>query len=44
MVDLPKKLLKAGVKTEFITVSGGLHGKFDKEKNTKFNSAIMKLN
>ena len=34
-VDLHKKLLEAGVKTEFITVEGGLHGKFEKEKTTK---------
>jgi acetyl esterase/lipase len=42
-VDLHKKLLAAGVKTEFITVPGGLHGKFDKEKNTEINNAIMKF-
>lgn len=42
-VDLHKKLLAAGVKTEFITVQGGLHGKFDKEKNSEINKAIMKF-
>lgn len=42
-VDLHKKLLEAGVKTEFITVPGGLHGKFDKEKNTEITKAIMKF-
>lgn len=42
-VDLHKKLLEAGVKTEFITVPGGLHGKFDKEKNTEINKAIMRF-
>lgn len=42
-VDLHKKLLEAGVKTEFITVPGGLHGKFDKEKNSEINKAIMKF-
>jgi len=42
-VDLHKKLLAAGVKTEFITVPGGLHGKFDKEKNSEINKAIMKF-
>ncbi|MEZ5029412.1 MAG: alpha/beta hydrolase [Ferruginibacter sp.] len=40
-VDLHKKLLEAGVKTEFITVEGGLHGNFEKEKNTEINKAIM---
>lgn len=39
-VDLHKKLLAAGVTTEFITVPGGLHGKFDKEKNSEINKAI----
>ena len=42
-VDLHKKLIEAGVKTEFITVSGGLHGKFDKEKNNEINKAILKF-
>lgn len=40
-VELHKKLMAAGVKTEFMTVEGGLHGKFDKEKNTELNKAIM---
>lgn len=39
-VDLHKKLKEAGVRTEFITVKGGLHGKFDKEKNSELNKAI----
>lgn len=39
-VDLHKKFLEAGVKTEFVTVPGGLHGKFDKEKNSEINKAI----
>ena len=42
-VDLHKKLQEAGVKTNFITVPGGLHGKFDKEKNSEINKAIMKF-
>ncbi len=42
-VALHKKLLAAGVKTEFITVAGGLHGKFEKEKNSEINSAIIKF-
>lgn len=42
-VDLHKKLVAAGVTTEFITVEGGLHGKFEKEKNSEINKAIMKF-
>lgn len=42
-VDLHKKLTEAGVKTEFITVPGGLHGKFEKEKNSEINKAIMEF-
>lgn len=42
-VELHKKLKEAGVTTEFITVPGGLHGKFDKEKNSEVNKAIMKF-
>ena len=40
-VDLHKKLKDAGVITEFITVPGGLHGKFEKEKNSEVNKAII---
>jgi acetyl esterase/lipase len=40
-VALHKKLQEAGVKTTFITVPGGLHGKFDKETNSALNKAIM---
>lgn len=39
-VDLHKKLVEVGVKTEFITVEGGLHGKFDKDKNSEINKKI----
>jgi dipeptidyl aminopeptidase/acylaminoacyl peptidase len=39
-VDIHKKFLEVGVKTEFITVPGGLHGKFDKDKNSEINKAI----
>jgi acetyl esterase/lipase len=39
-VDLHKKYLEAGVKTEFMTVKGGLHGKFEKDKNSEINKAI----
>lgn len=40
-VKLHDKLVAAGVKTEFMTVPGGQHGKFDKEKNSEVNKAIM---
>lgn len=39
-VDLHNKLVEAGVKTEFITVPGGQHGKFEKDKNSEINKAI----
>ena len=40
-VRLHDKLVKAGVQTEFITVPGGQHGKFEKEKNSEVNKAII---
>jgi len=40
-VKLHAKLVAAGVKTEFITVEGGQHGKFEKEKNSEINKAII---
>ncbi len=40
-VELYKKFLAAGVKTEMVTVPGGLHGKFPAEENAKVNKAIM---
>ena len=36
-------LEELGVKTEFITVDGGLHGKFEKQKNDEINVAMMKF-
>ena len=39
-VALHKKFVDAGVKTQFITVEGGVHGKFPKEKNSEVNRAI----
>lgn len=42
-VDLHKKLMEAGIKTEFMTVKGGLHGKFDREKNSELNKAIAEF-
>jgi len=40
-VNLHKKLKDAGVQTEFMTVEGGLHGKFEKEKNSEINKAMI---
>lgn len=40
-VDLHKKLEDAGVKTVFITVPGGQHGKFPADKNSEVNKAII---
>lgn len=40
-VELHNKLVELGVKTNFITVPGGLHGKFEKSKNTEINNAII---
>ncbi|NDP27916.1 MAG: alpha/beta hydrolase [Flavobacterium sp.] len=42
-VDLYNKLQKLGVKSQFMTVSGGLHGKFSKEKNEEINVAILQF-
>lgn len=42
-VDLYKKLQDLGVKSQFMTVEGGLHGKFDKEKNSEINIAILQF-
>ncbi len=42
-VELYKKLQELGVKSEFFTVPGGLHGKFEKDKNTEINVAILKF-
>jgi len=42
-VKLHNKLKEAGVKTEFMTVPGGLHGKFTKEQNSEVNKAIIEF-
>jgi acetyl esterase/lipase len=42
-VDLYKQLKAAGVKTEFVTVPGGLHGKFEKDKNSAINKGIIEF-
>ncbi len=42
-VDLHQKLVDLGVKTEFITVEGGGHGKFTKEKNAEINLQILEF-
>jgi len=39
-VKLHKKLDKAGVYNEFLTVEGGKHGNFEKDKNTEISKAI----
>lgn len=40
-VLLHQKLKDAGVKTQFMTVPGGQHGKFSKEQNSEVNKAIV---
>ncbi|MDB5203417.1 MAG: alpha/beta hydrolase [Ferruginibacter sp.] len=40
-VDLHKKFMSVGVKTEFMTVEGGVHGKFPADKNSEVNKAIV---
>jgi len=42
-VDLHQKFLDAGVKTEFIPVEGGGHGKFTTEKNRELDVRIMQF-
>lgn len=42
-VELHKKLIEAGVKTEFMTIEGGKHGGFPKEQATELNKAITKF-
>lgn len=42
-VDLHEKLEAAGVTTQFVTVPGGGHGKFDKEKNAEINKEIIRF-
>jgi len=42
-VDLHKKLNEMGVKNEFMTVEGGLHGKFPAEKNSEVNKRIVEF-
>lgn len=42
-VDLKKKLDDVGVKNIFLTVEGGKHGKFLKEKNSEISAAMWKF-
>jgi acetyl esterase/lipase len=42
-VTLHNMLLAAGVKTQFVTVEGGLHGNFPKDKNDQVNEAITQF-
>lgn len=42
-VDLYKKLQSLGVKSEFMTIEGGLHGKFPSDKNSELNKRIVEF-
>lgn len=42
-VDLKKKFDEVGGKSEFMTIPGGLHGKFSKEQGSEMSKAIMKF-
>lgn len=42
-VDLHKKMDEMGVMNEFITIPGGLHGKFTKEQNSDLNKKIIQF-
>ena len=42
-VDLYKKLQELGVKSQFFTVPGGLHGKFNKDQNNEINEAMLQF-
>jgi acetyl esterase/lipase len=42
-VALNKKFEEAGVKVQFMTVEGGQHGKFPKDKNSEVNKAIAEF-
>jgi acetyl esterase/lipase len=42
-VALKNKFDEVGVKSEFVTIPGGLHGKFTKEQNTELNKSIIKF-
>jgi acetyl esterase/lipase len=40
-VDLKKKFDEVGCKSEFVTIPGGVHGKFTKEQNAELNKSIV---
>jgi len=42
-VDLYKKFQEMGVKSQFVTVPGGQHGKFDPEKKKELSAQIMEF-
>ncbi|MCX6209260.1 MAG: alpha/beta hydrolase, partial [Bacteroidetes bacterium] len=42
-VALKSKFDEVGAKSEFVTIPGGLHGKFSKEQNTELNKSIIKF-
>jgi acetyl esterase/lipase len=41
--NLYNQLKEAGITTELLTVPGGLHGKFEKEKNNEINKAVIEF-
>ena len=42
-VALKNKFDEVGAKSEFVTIPGGLHGKFTKEQNAELNKSIIKF-
>lgn len=42
-VALKSKFDEVGAKSEFVTIPGGLHGRFTKEQNTELNKSIIKF-
>ncbi len=42
-VDLKKKLDEVGAKSEMMTITGGLHGKFTKEQSSELSKAVVKF-
>jgi acetyl esterase/lipase len=42
-VALKSKFDEVGAKSEFLTIPGGVHGKFTKEQNTELNKSIIKF-
>lgn len=40
-VSLHERLQAAGVTTKFVTIKGGLHGKFSREENSEINRSVI---